>query len=55
MISPINWRGSSAGVGAPNATIMPANDSARPIHCCGLKRSIGRKMRAPSTTKNGAR
>ena len=54
-MSPNVWRGSSAGVGNPNATNMPANDRHSPIHCQSLNRSAGRKMRAPSTTKNGAR
>ena len=55
MRSPIAWRGSTAGVGKPKATAMPANDSASPIHWGRWKRSAGRKIRAPSTTKNGAR
>ena len=30
MMSPSAWRGSSAGVGKPNATIMPAKDRPKP-------------------------
>jgi hypothetical protein len=33
MTSPMIWRGSSAGVGRPKATSIPAKDNARPAHC----------------------
>ena len=48
MMSPSAWRGSSAGVGKPNATSMPANDKRKADPLRRLKRSTGRKMRAPS-------
>jgi hypothetical protein len=53
--SPSVCRGSSAGVGTPKATSMPAKESANPSHCGAWNRSAGRNTRVPSTTMNGAR
>ena len=55
MMSPISLARIERGRRQPKATTMPANDKASPSHCAELKRSAGRTMRAPSTTKKGAR
>ena len=52
----MSWCGDDAGAGTPNATIMPTKASKQPgpLH---EAEAVGREktMRAPSTTKNGAR